>query len=57
MREMPPEHPDDALVREVGLLFFDCQTVKAVPSDYARCAIKLVRDFDALKNSTKEEDQ
>jgi hypothetical protein len=41
--------PDDELLRDIGLLFFDAMTVKSVPSDYARAAIARARR-DLLPN-------
>jgi hypothetical protein len=39
------------LLNEIALMFFDAMTVKCVPSDYAKCVIKKVRDFDLVQHA------
>jgi hypothetical protein len=42
--------PDDDLINDLSCMFFDAQTVKSVPSDYAKAAIARVRrDEDTLR--------
>jgi hypothetical protein len=41
-----PSDLDNELISMIGLMFFDAMTVPCVASDYARCVIKLVRDYD-----------
>jgi hypothetical protein len=44
-----PKEPDEELINEIALLFFDSMNVPCVPSDYAKAVIKKVRDYDAAK--------
>lgn len=37
------------LVSDIACMFFDAQTVKSVPSDYARSVIAVVREHDETK--------
>jgi hypothetical protein len=40
---------EDKLVSDIACMFFDSQTVKSVPSDYARAVIAAVREVDAAR--------
>jgi hypothetical protein len=45
---------DDKLVSDIACMFFDAQTVKSVPSDYARSVIAAVREHDAAKRPKRD---
>lgn len=44
-----PKDPDEELINEIALLFFDSMNVPCEPSSYAKAVIKKVRDHDAEK--------